>query len=99
NSRVPHPCPTRRSSDLYAVGLKKDLTAMLTGAKVKTTPVNIFGTADRAAIDLVVMGTSQDSAMQFAKKAMAELQNIDGAMAVKRSEEHTTELQSREKHV
>src|SRR5690606_16749554 len=47
----------------------------------------IFGTADRAAIDLVVMGTSQDSAMQFAKKAMAELQNIDGAMAVKLSVE------------
>ena len=75
------------SSSIYAVGLKKDLAKMLTGAKVKTTPVNIMGTADRAAIDLVVMGTSQDSAMKFAKMAMAELQKIDGALAVKLSVE------------
>lgn len=75
------------SSSIYAVGLKKDLSKMLTGAKVKTTPVNIMGTADRAAIDLVVMGTSQDSAMKFAKMAMAELQKIDGALAVKLSVE------------
>lgn len=60
---------------------------MLTGAKVKTTPVNIFGTADRAAIDLVVMGTDQDSAMKFAKVAMAELQKVPGANAVKLSVE------------
>ncbi len=75
------------SSSIYAVGLKKDLSKMLTGAKVKTTPVNIMGTADRAAIDLVVMGTTQDSAMKFAKMAMMELQKIDGALAVKLSVE------------
>lgn len=75
------------SSSIYAVGLKKDLSKMLVGAKVKTTPVNIMGTADRAAIDLVVMGTSQDSAMKFAKMSMAELQKIDGALAVKLSVE------------
>lgn len=75
------------SSSIYAVGLKKDLTNLLTGAKVKTTPVNIMGTADRAAIDLVVMGTSQDSAMKFAKMAMSELQEVDGALAVKLSVE------------
>ena len=74
-------------SDLYAAGLKKELGALLTGAKVKTTPVNIFGTADRAAIDLVVMGTTQDSAMSFAKLAMAELQQVSGANAIKLSVE------------
>ncbi len=74
-------------SDLYAASLKKELGAMLTGAKVKTTPVNIFGTADRAAIDLVIMGTHQDSAMKFAKIAAKELENIDGATAVKLSVE------------
>lgn len=75
------------ASDMYAASLKKDLSAMLTGAKVKTTPVNIFGTADRAAIDLVVMGTSQDSAMHFAKLAAIELGKINGATAVKLSVE------------
>lgn len=74
-------------SDLYAASLKKDLTALLVGAKVKTTPVNIMGTADRASIDLVVMGTHQDSAMRFAKTAMKELEKINGATAVKLSVE------------
>lgn len=74
-------------SDLYAASLKKDLTALLVGAKVKTTPVNIMGTADRASIDLVVMGTHQDSAMKFAKTAMKELEKINGATAVKLSVE------------
>ncbi len=75
------------ASDMYAAALKKDLSAMLTGAKVKTTPVNIFGTADRAAIDLVIMGTTQESAMLFAKKAAKELEKINGATAVKLSVE------------
>ncbi len=75
------------SSSLYAARLKKDLSALLTGAKVKTTPVNIFGTADRAAIDLVVMGTAQDSAMVFAKQAMTVLEKVNGATAVKLSVE------------
>lgn len=74
-------------SDLYSAGLKKELSTLLTGVKVKTTPVNIFGTADRAAIDLVVMATSQDSAMLFAKQAMTVLEKVSGATAVKLSVE------------
>lgn len=74
-------------SDMYAASLKKDLSALLVGAKVKTTPVNIMGTADRAAVDLVVMGTTQDSAMKFAKLARAELEHLEGTTAVKLSVE------------
>ena len=74
-------------SDLYAAKLKKDLSNLLTGTKVKTTPVNIFGTADRAAVDLVVTGTSQDSAMKFANMALKELQQVNGATAAKLSVE------------
>ena len=66
------------ASDIYAAKIKKELAAMLVGAKVTTTPISIMGTADRAAIDLVVMGADQDSAMSFAKKALAELRTIDG---------------------
>ncbi|MGC3945041.1 MAG: efflux RND transporter permease subunit [Chryseolinea sp.] len=66
------------SSDIYAAKIKQQLASMLVGAKVTTTPISIMGTADRAAIDLVVMGAEQDSAMSFAKRALAELRNIDG---------------------
>lgn len=74
-------------ADLYAASLKKQLSALLTGVKVKTTPVGILGTADRASIDLVVQGTTQDSAMRFAKMAMAELEKVNGATGVKLSVE------------
>jgi len=75
------------SSDIYAAKLKKDLAEQLTGAKVKTIPVGIMGTADRAPIDLVVMGNDLDSAMTFAKKAMAALKKIEGTSDVKLSVE------------
>lgn len=75
------------SSSIYALGLKKDLTGMLIGAKVKTTPVSIFGNAERAVIDLVVTGTSQDSAMKFAQMALIELQKVEGVVDAKLSVE------------
>jgi len=75
------------SSDIYAAQMKKELSAILTGAKVKTTPVSILGTAQNAPIELVVMGTDLDSAMAFAKVAMAELKKIDGTSDVKLSVE------------
>lgn len=74
-------------ADLYAAAMKKELSALLTGVKVKTTPVSIMGTADRAAIDLVVLATEQDSAMHFAKSAMEILEGIDGTASVKLSVE------------
>ncbi len=74
-------------SDMYAAKIKKELASQLVGAKVTTSTVSIMGTADRASIDLVVMGTSQDSAMSFAKKALAELMGIDGVSDPKLSAE------------
>lgn len=74
-------------SNIYAARLKKDLSKLLVGAKVKTIPVSIMGTADRAAIDLVVMGAQQDSVMTYAKKVMASLKSIDGVTEPKLSVE------------
>ncbi|WP_158826149.1 efflux RND transporter permease subunit [Mucilaginibacter lacusdianchii] len=74
-------------SDLYAARLKGELSKILVGAKVKTSPLNIFGTTDRAAIDLVVMGTDLNKAMAFAKQAMTELRKVDGTSEVKLSVE------------
>ncbi len=75
------------SSSEYAARIKKELRNQLTGVKVKTSAVSIMGTAERAAIDLVVMGTSLDSAMSFAKQAMAVLKTVDGTSDVKLSVE------------
>ena len=43
--------------------------------------------AERASIDLVVTATSQDSAMSFARIALAELQKVDGVANAKLSVE------------
>ncbi len=46
-----------------------------------------MGTAERAPIDVIVMGTDLDSVFKFAKAGMAELQKIEGATEVKLSVE------------
>ncbi|POY37793.1 acriflavin resistance protein [Solitalea longa] len=74
-------------SDIYAAKLKNELLSNLQGVKVKTTPVSILGTANRAPIDVIVMGADLDSAMAFAKTAMAELKNLKGSKDVKLSVE------------
>ena len=77
----------RESSDIFASKVKKELASQLPGVKVKTTPVSILGTAQRAPVELVVMGTDLDSVMSFAKVAMAELKKVEGSSEVKLSVE------------
>src|SRR5690625_6542256 len=43
----------KESSDIYAALIKKDLQKLLVGAKVKTTPVNIMGMAERAPVEMI----------------------------------------------
>lgn len=74
-------------SYVYAAKIKRELEKLLVGAKVKTVPVNILGTADQAPLALVVTGPTLDSAMVFAKKAQAELEKIKGATEIKLSVE------------
>lgn len=81
------PQDQRDPADIFASKVKKTLSAQLPGVKVKTTPVSILGTAQRAPIDLVVMGSDLDSVMSFAKTAMAQLRTIEGSAEVKLSVE------------
>ena len=78
-----------RSDDayVYAARMKRQLEKVLVGAKVKTVPVGILGTAEEAPIALIVTGSSLESAMIFAKAAEAELNKIPGATGVKLSVE------------
>lgn len=75
------------ASDIYAAKVKKELKSILPGVKVKTTDVSILGTAERAPVELVVMGTELDSVMNYAKRAMDTLKTISGATEVKLSVE------------
>ncbi|MBC9911086.1 efflux RND transporter permease subunit [Chitinophaga varians] len=75
------------AADIYAAKMKKELKALLPGVKVKTTDVSIMGTAERAPVELVVMGSEMDSVMNFAKKAMDTLKTISGTSEVKLSVE------------
>lgn len=72
---------------VYAARMKRKLEKVLIGAKVKTVPVGILGTAEEAPISLVVTGTSLANAMVFAKAAEIELNKIPGATEVKLSVE------------
>jgi Cation/multidrug efflux pump len=74
-------------SYVYAAKVKRDLEKVLVGAKVKTVPVSIMGTAERAPLALVITGPQLDSVMQFAEVAKDKLAQIPGATEIKLSVE------------
>lgn len=71
---------------VYAAKTKRELEKELVGAKINTMTVGLMG-ADQAPLQLVVSGTTLDSAMVFAKKAEAELRKISGASEIELSVE------------
>jgi hydrophobe/amphiphile efflux-1 (HAE1) family protein len=70
-------------ASVYAAKIKRKLEKVLVGAKVKTVPVGILGTAEDATLGLIVTGPSTESAMAFAKLAEAELRTIPGTTEIK----------------
>jgi hydrophobe/amphiphile efflux-1 (HAE1) family protein len=76
---------SERSDDasVYAAKIKRKLQKVLIGAKVKTVPVGILGTAEDATLQLIVTGPSVEEAMKFAKLAEAQLRTIAGTTEIK----------------
>ncbi len=74
-------------SDIYAAKIKKELGPLLVGTKVTTTPVSILGSAERAPVEVVVMGSELDSVMKFANVVKAKLAEIPGTTEIKLSVE------------
>jgi len=74
-------------ASIYAVKTKRELQNILVGAKVKTVPVSILGTAEQAPLALVVTGPELDSVLKFANAAMAELKKVPGATEMRLSVE------------
>jgi hydrophobe/amphiphile efflux-1 (HAE1) family protein len=70
-------------ASVYAAKIKRKLEKVLVGAKVKTVPVGILGTAENAKLGLIVTGPSTEAAMAFAKLAEAELRTIPGTTEIK----------------
>ncbi|NBG65440.1 efflux RND transporter permease subunit [Acidiluteibacter ferrifornacis] len=72
---------------VYAAKIKRELQKELVGAKVKTVPIGIIGTAENATLELIVTGPNVESAMEFAKQAKNELAKIPGTSEIKLSVE------------
>ncbi|RVT79699.1 efflux RND transporter permease subunit [Flavobacterium sufflavum] len=70
-------------ASVYAAKMKRQLEKVLVGAKVKTVPVGIMGSAEDAKLGLIVTGPNVESAMKFAKLAEAELRQIPGTTEIK----------------
>ena len=70
-------------ASVYAAKIKRKLEKVLVGAKVKTVPVGLLGTAEDATLGLIVTGQNVESAMKFAKLAEAELRKIPGTTEIK----------------
>ena len=70
-------------ASVYAAKIKRKLEKVLVGAKVKTVPVGILGTAEDAKLQLIVTGPSTPEAMAFAKKAEGLLRSIPGTTEIK----------------
>jgi len=70
-------------ASVYAAKMKRQLEKVLVGAKVKTVPVGIMGSAEDAKLGLIVTGPNVESAMKFAKLAEEELRKIPGTTEIK----------------
>src|SRR5690606_19035727 len=71
---------------IFAAKVRRELEQELVNAKVSTMPVGMMG-ADQAPLQLVVVGSTLDSAMVLARKAEDELRKIPGATEIELSVE------------
>lgn len=71
---------------IYAAKTKRELQNELVNAKITTIPVGLMG-AEQAPLQLIVVGADLPSAMEFARKAEAELLKIAGTSEVELSVE------------
>ncbi|WP_069659330.1 efflux RND transporter permease subunit [Arcticibacter eurypsychrophilus] len=74
-------------SDVYAAKIKKELSSQLAGAKITTTPISILGSAERAPIEVIVMGPDLPSVMAYAQVVEAKVAKTNGTTGVKLSVE------------
>lgn len=74
-------------ADIYAAKIKQELEKVLVGAKVKTVPISLVGTAADSPVQMIVTGTDLDSVSTYAEDALALLSSISGVTEAKISVE------------
>lgn len=71
---------------VFAAKLKREMEKEMVGAKVKTVAVGIMG-AEQAPLMLTVIASTQQDALEYARKAQDLLKNIAGATEIKLTSE------------
>lgn len=71
---------------IFAAKVRRELQNELIDAKISTMPVGMMG-ADRAPLELVIVGSNVDDALVFAEKTVEELRQIPGAAEIELSVE------------
>lgn len=74
------------STKVYSAKLKREMEGVLVGAKVKTVEVGIMG-AEQAPLMLTVIASSQEDALEYARKAADLLEKIPGSREVRLTSE------------
>lgn len=74
------------STKVFAAKLKREMEKVLIGAKIKTVSIGIMG-AEQAPLMLTVIASSQKDALEYARKAEAQLKKISGATEIKLTSE------------
>lgn len=76
----------KESTKVYSSKLKREMESLLVGAKVKTVNMGLMG-AEQAPLSLTVIGSSQEDALQVARRFSDILRKIPGASEVKLTSE------------
>jgi len=80
-------------TDIIARQMKNDLERNIVGPKIRPVSINILGFADRAPIEILVLGPEFDSLTVFAEKVKEGLRDIEGVVELENSYEGgSTEL-------
>ena len=72
-------------TDLIARQVKNELERNIIGAKIKPVSINILGFADRAPIQVLILGPDFDSLQVFANNLKKGLSNIEGVVELETS--------------
>ncbi len=73
------------STDVFARRMKIALEENIPGAKIKTVPVSIMGTADDAPIQVILQGDNLDSLLSYSKVVMSKIGGIEGTAEIQTS--------------
>ncbi len=73
------------STDVFARRMKIALEENIPGAKIKSVPVSIMGTADDSPIQVILQGSNLDSLLSYSKTVMTELATIEGTAEIQTS--------------